>query len=225
MENDLKPQPERNAHFRSVVKLFCSTLLFSSRPLTWSTVATACANFALPWQVKAQKSCNGSGFMIQHDQLTRCVVTNAHVVENANSILVRRHGTARRFTAKVLCLGYQCDLALLTVDDEAFWRDAPLLQLSSGDFPHLQQSVIAVGYPTGGDAISVTSGVVSRIGVRNYGAPANIGLFLTPRAPLQQLAGSGRWCRCRSIVASIQATVVVQSSPTTAKWLGWRLPV
>jgi len=37
-----------------------------------------------------------------------------------------------------------------------------------GLIQHLQESVICVGYPTGGDNISVTKGVVSRVDVSEY---------------------------------------------------------
>jgi hypothetical protein len=73
---------------------------------------------------------------------------------------VRRHGNPKRFVARVVCIGYQCDIALLEVDDEAFWAGYTPLQF--GGVPHLQESVTCVGYPTGGDNISVTCGVVSR---------------------------------------------------------------
>jgi hypothetical protein len=50
-----------------------------------------------------------------------------------------------------------------TVEDEAFWEgSAPVV---FGPLPQLQEAVTVVGYPIGGDTISVTSGVVSRIEV------------------------------------------------------------
>lgn len=37
-----------------------------------------------------------------------------------------------------------------------------------GELPALQQNVVVLGYPTGGDNTSITSGVVSRIEVAQY---------------------------------------------------------
>lgn len=56
-------------------------------------------------------------------------------------------------------MGHDCDLALLSVEDELFWS-APtaMLPLELGPVPELQQGVVVVGYPTGGDNTSVTSG-------------------------------------------------------------------
>lgn len=50
------------------------------------------------------------------------------------------------------------------MDDPAFWAGVEPLQF--GTLPRLQDSVAVVGYPIGGDTISVTAGVVSRIEVR-----------------------------------------------------------
>ena len=63
-------------------------------------------------------------------------------------------------------MGTECDIALLTVEDPEFW--AGVATLSLGPLPSLQDSVYVVGYPIGGDTISVTSGVVSRIEVTAY---------------------------------------------------------
>ena len=55
---------------------------------------------------------------------------------------------------------------MLDVEDEGFWNGVPPLEL--GPLPRLQDSVAVVGYPVGGDTISVTAGVVSRIEVTDY---------------------------------------------------------
>ena len=80
---------------------------------------------------------------------------------------LQRRGDDRKFLAKVLALGTECDIALLAVEEEeAFWEGVEPLSL--GPLPALQDSVYVVGYPIGGDTISVTSGVVSRIEVTAY---------------------------------------------------------
>ena len=58
-------------------------------------------------------------------------------------------------------MGHECDLAILTTDDEGFWAGTTPLVL--GGIPELQDPVAVVGYPTGGDNISVSVGVVSRV--------------------------------------------------------------
>jgi hypothetical protein len=54
------------------------------------------------------------------------------------------------------------------VDDDAFWEG--VAPLAFGSLPHLQDAVAVVGYPIGGDTISVTSGAIPdatmRLGVK-----------------------------------------------------------
>ena len=56
--------------------------------------------------------------------------------------------------------------AMLTVSDDEFWEGVSPVEF--GDLPALQDAVTVVGYPIGGDTISVTSGVVSRIEILSY---------------------------------------------------------
>nr|XP_029118574.1 protease Do-like 9 isoform X2 [Elaeis guineensis] len=58
------------------------------------------------------------------------------------------------------------DLALLTVSDDEFWKGVSPVEF--GSLPALQDAVTVVGYPIGGDTISVTSGVVSRMEILSY---------------------------------------------------------
>eukprot|EP01111_Echinosteliopsis_oligospora_P012560 TRINITY_DN430_c0_g1_i1.p1 TRINITY_DN430_c0_g1~~TRINITY_DN430_c0_g1_i1.p1 ORF type:complete len:528 (-),score=111.79 TRINITY_DN430_c0_g1_i1:116-1699(-) len=114
-------------------------------------------NLSMPWQMKRQYSTTASGFAISEKR----IVTNAHAVAFQTSIRVRKHGSAEKFVAKMVGVCHQCDLAVITVDDENFWRDVEVLEI--GGIPELQENVTVIGYPTGGDSISVTKGVVSRI--------------------------------------------------------------
>lgn len=92
----------------------------------------------------------------------RCILTNAHVVEHFSLVQVRCAGSAEKYVAKVLCIGHDVDLAILLVQDDAFWEGLPLVQLGTG-LPRLASEVVAVGFPVGGDDVSATRGVVSRI--------------------------------------------------------------
>lgn len=58
-------------------------------------------------------------------------------VDNATTVYVRRPGVPKKWTARVVCMGKMCDLALLTVEEEAFWA-ADLRPLEFVDVPELQ---------------------------------------------------------------------------------------
>jgi S1-C subfamily serine protease len=96
----------------------------------------------------------------------RWILTNAHSVDHHVQVKVKRRGDDRKFLARVLSLGTDCDLALLTVDDDSFW--AGLKPCAFGSLPRLQDAVFCVGYPVGGETLSVTGGVVSRIETTQY---------------------------------------------------------
>ncbi|KAL8097956.1 protease Do-like 9 [Apium graveolens] len=119
-------------------------------------------NFSLPWQRKRQYSSSSSGFVIGG----RRVLTNAHSVEHFTQVKVKKRGSDTKYVATVLAVGTECDIALLTVADDEFWEGVSPVEF--GDLPTLQDAVTVVGYPIGGDTISVTSGVVSRIEILSY---------------------------------------------------------
>ncbi|ESW22853.1 hypothetical protein PHAVU_004G000300 [Phaseolus vulgaris] len=119
-------------------------------------------NYLLPWQNKSQRETTGSGFVI----FGRKILTNAHVVADHTFVLVRKHGCPTKYRAEVKAVGHECDLAILTIESEEFWDGMSSLEL--GDVPFLQEAVAVVGYPQGGDNISVTKGVVSRVEPTQY---------------------------------------------------------
>ncbi|ONK69482.1 uncharacterized protein A4U43_C05F23410 [Asparagus officinalis] len=119
-------------------------------------------NFSLPWQRKRQYSSSSSGFIIGG----RRVLTNAHSVEHFTQVKLKKRGSDTKYLATVLAIGTECDIALLTVSDDEFWEGVSPVEF--GSLPALQDAVTVVGYPIGGDTISVTSGVVSRMEILSY---------------------------------------------------------
>ncbi|XP_019441795.1 PREDICTED: protease Do-like 2, chloroplastic isoform X2 [Lupinus angustifolius] len=135
------------AFLNAVVKVYCTH---------------TAPDYSLPWQKQRQFTSTGSAFMIGGRKL----LTNAHCVEHNTQVKVKRRGDDKKYVAKVLARGVDCDIALLSVESDEFWREVEPLRF--GHLPHLQDSVTVVGYPLGGDTISVTKGVVSRIEVTSY---------------------------------------------------------
>lgn len=147
-EQQVDPGNLQDASFlNAVVKVYCTH---------------TAPDYSLPWQKQRQYTSTGSAFMIGDGKL----LTNAHCVEHDTQVKVKRRGDDRKYVAKVLARGVDCDIALLSVENEEFWKGAEPLRL--GRLPRLQDAVTVVGYPLGGDTISVTKGVVSRIEVTSY---------------------------------------------------------
>ncbi|CAE8635265.1 unnamed protein product [Polarella glacialis] len=127
-------------------------------------VKKAPSNFSDPWRKHSQQSSTGTGFLVGG----RWIVTNAHVVHRAVSVLVRATtGPPIKYNAKVVAVGLPCDLAVLALDAD-FWNGKESLELSTS-IPRLDDNVTCIGFPVGGENISVTRGVVSRIDVNMDG--------------------------------------------------------
>lgn len=96
----------------------------------------------------------GSGFVISEDGY---VLTNAHVVAEADEILVRLNDR-RELPAELIGTDSQTDVALLKVDADKL----PTLELGDSDELQVGEWVAAIGSPFGFD-YSVTAGIVSAI--------------------------------------------------------------
>lgn len=119
-------------------------------------------NYHEPWQMQGQESRQGSGVIIQDNK----ILTNAHVVSDETFIQVRKTGHVKRYTAKVDVVAHEIDLALLSVKDKNFFKDiSPLIP---GLLAKIKDEVFVYGFPIGGDKLSITRGVVSRIEHKKY---------------------------------------------------------
>lgn len=120
-------------------------------------------DYLMPWQGGRLMNAMGTGFIIGK----RRILTNAHVVSHTRFLEAQKDGQSARYPARVVFFGHDCDLALLTVDDDDFWRGMESLELAS-KVPELGDEVTVIGYPLGGTRISLTRGVVSRIDYSVY---------------------------------------------------------
>ncbi|PNW86569.1 hypothetical protein CHLRE_02g092000v5 [Chlamydomonas reinhardtii] len=145
------PEAALSKALKSVVKIFCT----SANP-----------NYALPWQMMAQSKSTATGFVVAPLN-SRRILTNAHAVTNQVQVMLRKHGNARKYPARVLAVGHECDIAMLTVDNDEFWT-GDMEALEVGQLPSMQEAVMVVGFPTGGDNVCVTKGVVSRLDRQVY---------------------------------------------------------
>ncbi len=125
-------------------------------------VATQVPDYEAPWNAGRFSGGIGTGFIIGKNK----ILTNAHVISNARRILVTVYGSAKKYPAKVEHVAHDCDLALLSVEDFTDFEGFPGFDI--GDVPVLESQVRVIGYPVGGERLSVTRGVVSRIDFQPY---------------------------------------------------------
>ncbi|PCH57353.1 MAG: serine protease, partial [Legionellales bacterium] len=119
-------------------------------------------NYSNPWIAPRQGGGTGSGFIIAGNR----IMTNAHVVANSAFIEIRKAGDSKRYVAEVEYIGHDCDLAILKPLDKKFFDNTTALKF--GKMPKMLDKVRVFGFPVGGDKISITSGVVSRIEIQEY---------------------------------------------------------
>ncbi len=122
-------------------------------------------DFDQPWQTRGPTQSFGSGTIVETPRGLR-VLTNAHCVENQVFIELRRYGNTRKYAAQVEGVGHECDLALLSVEDTSFYAGATPIPI--GELPELSEPVTVYGYPIGGERVSITQGIVSRIELTRY---------------------------------------------------------
>jgi len=97
----------------------------------------------------------GSGFIISKDGY---VLTNNHVVEGAETVIVRLNDR-REFIAEIVGTDPRSDVAVLKLDA----TDLPVAKIADSDEVKRGQWVVAIGSPFGFD-YSVTAGIVSATG-------------------------------------------------------------
>ena len=107
----------------------------------------------------------GSGFIVSADGF---IVTNAHVVENAEEIMVRLNDK-REFKAKVIGADTRSDVAVIKIEG----TNLPTVKI--GDISKLRvgEWVIAIGSPFG-FANTVTAGIVSAKSRENLSGDPNL---------------------------------------------------
>jgi S1-C subfamily serine protease len=116
-----------------------------------------------PWTRHEPVEVTGSGVILDG----RRILTNAHVVLYASHVQVQGNGAGDKVPATVVAIAPGIDLALLKLDDEAFFDTrAPLPR--SAALPGVKDEVLAYGFPMGGSNLSITKGIISRIEFTHY---------------------------------------------------------
>lgn len=139
--------PEENDPLKAVVKV---------------NATAAAPDFFSPWRTGGQQKGNGTGVVIAGN----LILTNAHNVADAKLITISKNDDGFPTPATVFAVNHQCDLALLKVEDAKFFDGIKPFEI--GETPPVQTQVFAVGYPLGGEGVSITQGIVSRIETVQY---------------------------------------------------------
>lgn len=96
----------------------------------------------------------GSGFIFEKEGY---ILTNEHVVHDADVVQVTLQDTEKPYEAKVLGTSYELDLAVLKIEGS---NDFPSIPLGDSDKTEVGEWLVAIGNPQGFDH-TVTAGVLS----------------------------------------------------------------
>ncbi|KAI8549556.1 hypothetical protein RHMOL_Rhmol06G0033800 [Rhododendron molle] len=123
VSHDISPLGKTMLH-GAVVKVFC---------------ITAKPDFSFPWETEQQES-YGSGLVVRG----RRVLTTAHLVDHHTLVKLKKHNCDTWYTATVLAIAPECDLAMLTITDDEFWKGVEPVEF--GDMPLPGDEVVVTGF-------------------------------------------------------------------------------
>jgi len=121
-----------------------------------------------PWTKQAPSEVTASGVVIEGKR----ILTNAHVVLYATQVQIQANAAGDKVPATVVAVAPGIDLAVLQLDDPTFFDTHPAVVRAS-QLPHIKDAVLAYGFPTGGNSLSITKGIVSRIEFVAYNFPVS----------------------------------------------------
>src|SRR5262249_30032975 len=116
-----------------------------------------------PWIRQGPFELSGSGVVLDEGRILNC----AHLVTYAHEVTVQGRDGGRRVEAKVQAVGPGIDLAILAPTEPDFLKGRPPLPRAEGP-PAVMSTVLVYGYPIGGAGLSITKGIVSRVGFAAY---------------------------------------------------------
>ena len=159
----------------------------------------------------------GSGFVVDRDGY---IVTNYHVVEDAQEIEVNFSGDDR-VPAKIVGSDPSTDLAVLKIDAQS--RALTPLPLGNSDEVHVGDAVVAIGNPFGLER-SVTAGIVSAL-QRDITAPNGytIDKVIQTDAPINQGNSGGPLLNARGQVIGVNSQISSETGGNVG--IGFAVPV
>jgi putative serine protease PepD len=169
--------------------------------------------------VRAQSG-SGTGFLVDRDGT---IVTNAHVVGNADQVQVRFEDDGELHDARVLGVDASTDLAAIKVDAGAAGGVQPL-QLADSDQVQVGDQAVAIGYPLGLDR-TATAGIVSGLG-REIQAPNGFSIdkVIQTDAPINPGNSGGPLLNASGRVIGVNSQIATAGGSQGSVGIGFAVP-
>ncbi len=159
----------------------------------------------------------GSGVIVRRDGNTYYVLTNDHVVGDADKINILLDDS-REFDGRLVGKDARKDLAMVSFESR---DDIPVARLGDSETLRVGDWVIAIGSPFGFQS-TVTAGIVSAVG-RRGGPQGNISDFIQTDASINQGNSGGALVNLRGQVVGINTWITSQTGGSVG--LGFSIPV
>lgn len=117
--------------------------------------------FGIPEEKKQELSALGSGVIISQDGY---IVTNNHVVEEADEVMVTLFDTDKEYPAKIIGTDPQTDIAIIKIEE----KDLNAIKFADSDKLLEGDIVFAIGNPFGVGG-TITQGIISALNKSNIG--------------------------------------------------------
>ncbi len=164
-----------------------------------------------PWKRGTSSNVSGSGVVIASNQ----VLTNYHVVAATTDISISLNGQSDRLSGTVEAIAPGIDLAVITLDEPLPDSVKPL-EIATAT-PKSGSKIQVFGYPKGGESLSVTEGVVSRLEHVRY-KYRTCGLRTQIDAPLNNGNSGG------PMIASGKVVGIARGGLSSSNDIGYAIP-
>lgn len=159
----------------------------------------------------------GSGVIVRRDGSTHYVLTNAHVIGDADEITVTLDD-GEEFSAELVGQDTRKDLALISFPSD---DDLPVAALGNSDQLQVGDWVLAIGSPFGFQS-TVTAGIVSAVD-RRGGPAGNISDFIQTDAAINRGNSGGALINLDGQVVGINTWITSQTGGSVG--LGFSIPI
>jgi serine protease Do len=167
-----------------------------------------------PKTFKKKQEGLGSGFIVSEDGY---ILTNNHVIEGVDKILVKLLGDEKKYEAKIVGTDPKTDLALIKINAG---KPLPTVKLGDSDKIEVGEWVIAIGNPYGLEE-TVTVGVVSAKGRSGFGI-TQYEDFIQTDAAINPGNSGGPLVNIRGEVIGINTFII---APYAAQGIGFAIPI
>ncbi len=169
---------------------------------------------AMPETPRFKREGTGSGFIVDPKGY---IITNHHVIDNADKITVKLHGDLTEYKAKLIGFDVETDLAIIKMDAG---HALPFVPIGNSDGVEVGDWAVAIGSPFGLDA-SVTAGIVSAKG-RDINTQ-QFQRFIQTDAAINPGNSGGPLLNIRGEVIGVNTMIATQSGGYQG--IGFALPI